>query len=74
MPNDRVPLRPPRRLLAASAAVCRKTQKLLQVKELDPRARVIDVLSAPSVFKGSYEEFALSTGVEENDLKKEIIA
>jgi hypothetical protein len=49
MPNDRVQLRPPRRLLAASAAVCTKTQKLLRVKELDPRACVIDVFSVDSV-------------------------
>jgi len=49
MPNDRVQLRPPRRLLAASAAVCTKTQKLLRVKELDPRVCVIDVLSVDSV-------------------------
>ncbi len=49
MPNDRVQLRPPRRLLAASAAVCTKTQKLLRVKELDPRVCVIDVFSVDSV-------------------------
>src|SRR5216683_4561141 len=48
MPNDRVQLRPPRRLLAASAAVCTKTQKLLRVKELDPRVCVIDAFSVCS--------------------------
>src|SRR5712691_7582883 len=49
MPNDRVQLRPPRRLLAASGDVCSKTQKPLLEKEFDTGACVIDV---PSVVKG----------------------
>src|SRR5713101_6554675 len=46
MPNDRVQLRPPRRLLAASGDVCSKTQKPLLEKEFDTGACVIDVLRA----------------------------
>jgi hypothetical protein len=44
MPNDRVPLRPLRRLPAASVGVSAKNKKLPPGKELDPGARVIDVL------------------------------
>src|SRR5713226_3656384 len=60
MPNDRVQLRPPRRLLAASAAVCTKTQKLLRVKELDPRVCVIDAFSVPSVLILVFDLLCLS--------------
>src|SRR5229473_8595545 len=69
MPNDRVQLRPPRRLLAASAAVCTKTQKLLRVKELDPRVCVIDVFSVASVLIPiPCSTFNLQLSIEDPDL------
>src|SRR5216683_7205811 len=44
MPNDRVQLRPRRRLLAASGDLCSKPQNPLLEKEFDIGACIIDAL------------------------------
>src|SRR5260370_20052834 len=49
MPNDRVQLRPPRRLTAASALLCLKPQNPLSGKEFDIGACIIDAISVLSV-------------------------
>src|SRR6266851_8964303 len=49
MPNDRVQLRPRRRLLAASGDLCSKPQNPLLEKEFDIGACIIDVPSVPPV-------------------------
>src|SRR5260370_40315909 len=45
MPNDRVQLRPPRRLTAASALLCLKPQNPLSGKEFHIGACIIDAYS-----------------------------
>src|SRR5437899_9417232 len=47
MPNDRVQLRPPRRLLAASGDVCSKLQNSLLEKAFDIRACIIECPLCP---------------------------
>src|SRR5260370_8847824 len=61
MPNDRVQLRPPRRLTAASALLCLKPQNPLSGKEFDIGACIIDVTSVlnPS-FSASFQHSALA--------------
>src|SRR5260370_11607156 len=61
MPNDRVQLRPPRRLTAACAILWLKPQNALSGKEFDIGACIIDVTSVlnPS-FSASFQHSALA--------------